>query len=362
MNTAISITRRINNMRLTHEEIETLKGLKESGYKYIARDSDEGLYAYKPEIYKSINDFSIDQWHILGPSGYEPTQKLSDDLFQFIKWEDEQPYSIDELHKYAITLPIMLDEGTLCPVRAHDIDAGLDLLSPTVIVDKFDETGENGFGMKRLTTDNPKGNFENLMNFAFEKDHKAFLSYADGEENAELCSYVSKLANQKGIDLSPEEIMEDGLMDFPDKDFAVLYYCAIQAAELRARLKMYEDKLENGTLIELPCKVGDTVYVVTTCEHVIMSCDNDYFTGTGAITCPFERDCDCEECNDNNKGIFETHVSNIHCDEDGVGLFLELDNLLSWGIGWSVKNVGKTIFFTRKEAEKALEGMQKWKI
>lgn len=119
---------------------------------------------------------------------------------------------------------------------------------------------------------------------------------------------------------------------------------------------------DKSKIIELPCKVGDTVYVVTTCEHVIMSCDNDYFTGTGAITCPFERDCDCEECNDNNKGIFETHVSNIHCDEDGVGLFLELDNLLSWGIGWSVKNVGKTIFFTRKEAEKALEGMQKWKI
>lgn len=329
MNTAISITRRINNMRLTHEEIETLKGLKESGYKYIARDSDEGLYAYKPEIYKSINDFSIDQWHILGPSGYEPTQKLSDDLFQFIKWEDEQPYSIDELHKYAITLPIMLDEGTLCPVRAHDIDAGLDLLSPTVIVDKFDETGENGFGMKRLTTDNPKGNFENLMNFAFEKDHKAFLSYADGEENAELCSYVSKLAKQKGIDLSPEEIMEDGLMDFPDEDFSVLYYCAVQAAELRARLKLYEDKLENGTLIELHCKVGDTIY------RIVPDTDEyGYYIDRLKII--------------GNKKINKIIISH-------EGTFIVDDK----GYQWPVDEIGKTVFLTKESAEKALEDIKK---
>lgn len=331
MNTAISITRRINNMRLTHEEIETLKGLKENGYKYIARDSDEGLYAYKPEIYKSINDFSLDQWHILGPSGYEPTQKLSNDLFQFIKWEDEQPYSIDELLKYAITLPIMLDEGALCPVRAHDIDAGLDLLSPTVIVDKFDETGENGFGMKRLTTDNPKGNFESLMNFAFEKDHKAFLSYADGEENAELCSYVSKLANQKGIDLSPEEIMEDGLMDFPDKDFAVLYYCAIQAAELRARLKMYEDKLENGTLIELPCKVGDAVYIIYA----------NYVTSAKVLAFYI----------DQMGGMCDLQIKTKDETTTGFKTVIDKDNYTF-----------ETVFLTKEEAEKALEGMQKWKI
>uniref|UniRef100_UPI004027A9BA hypothetical protein n=1 Tax=Eubacterium sp. TaxID=142586 RepID=UPI004027A9BA len=28
------------------------------------------------------------------------------------------------------------------------------------------------------------------------------------------------------------------------------------------RLAKLEDKLENGTLIELPCKVGDTVYII----------------------------------------------------------------------------------------------------
>lgn len=28
------------------------------------------------------------------------------------------------------------------------------------------------------------------------------------------------------------------------------------------RLKEYEDKIENGTLVELPCKVGDAVYII----------------------------------------------------------------------------------------------------
>lgn len=32
------------------------------------------------------------------------------------------------------------------------------------------------------------------------------------------------------------------------------------------RLAELEDKLEQGTLIELPCKVGDTVYVITANE------------------------------------------------------------------------------------------------
>lgn len=31
---------------------------------------------------------------------------------------------------------------------------------------------------------------------------------------------------------------------------------------LQNKVKEYEDKIEQGTLIELPCKVGDTVYVI----------------------------------------------------------------------------------------------------
>lgn len=115
---------------------------------------------------------------------------------------------------------------------------------------------------ERLTTDTPKGNFERLMNYAYTKNGRAFLSYAGGKYDIDLCEYVSALSKDKNYNYSPEFIFEDGLLDDYDNDFAILYYCAIQAAQLREALKMYEDKLENRTLIELPCKVGDIVYVI----------------------------------------------------------------------------------------------------
>ena len=118
--------------------------------------------------------------------------------------------------------------------------------------------------MKRLTTDTPKGCLEGMLNFAIAKDNKVFLADENGEYNVDLCEYVSKLAKAKGYDFSPEDIMEEGLFEYYQEDFAVLYCLAVQATELRERLKFYEDKLENGTLIELPCKVGDTVYRLDT--------------------------------------------------------------------------------------------------
>ena len=49
-------------------------------------------------------------------------------------------------------------------------------------------------------------------------------------------------------------------MDCP---LGILNTIAIQAAELRHRLSELEDKLRRGiTLVELPCKVGDMVYIV----------------------------------------------------------------------------------------------------
>ena len=74
--------------------------------------------------------------------------------------------------------------------------------------------------MKRLTTDNPSGNFETMLNFK------------DG--------------------VLPEEIdttICDCMMDFPDCPIALAYCFASQAVHMRSRLKMYEDILfaEDGT-------------------------------------------------------------------------------------------------------------------
>lgn len=183
--------------------------------------------------------------------------------------------------------------------------------------------------MKRLTTDNPKGNFERLMNYAYAKNNRTHLSYAGGKYDVDLCEYVSDLAKAKGYDFSPELIMEDGLFDNCDDDFAILYYCAVQAAELRARLKLYEDKLENGTLIELPCKVGDTVYDITLAGLTKKKADKiEVFSITMLNTA--KRLHFCFHCHNSKKAT----------------------------ISFELQDIGKTIFLTKEEAEKALEGLK----
>ena len=109
---------------------------------------------------------------------------------------------------------------------------------------------------------------------------------------------------------------------------------------------------DKSRFVELPCKVGDTVYVITNCENIIMYHDNDYFMGTGAIECPFENSCDFEDCDDSNLRIFETRVVTIHCEEDfGWTIFCEHINK---DIVFS--EVGKTVFLAREEAEQVLKG------
>ena len=39
--------------------------------------------------------------------------------------------------------------------------------------------------------------------------------------------------------------------------------------ELKQEIAEYKDKIEQGTLIELPCKVGDTVYEVNTVSRKV---------------------------------------------------------------------------------------------
>lgn len=70
---------------LSKLEYELLKYCIEHGYRYIARDKDELLFAcdIKP---RKIQD----RWDVI-----ERVKKINfNDLFSFIKWEDEEPYPI----------------------------------------------------------------------------------------------------------------------------------------------------------------------------------------------------------------------------------------------------------------------------
>jgi len=93
---------------------------------------------------------------------------------------------------------------------------------------------------ERLTTDNPKNNTETMLNYAYAKDKQVYLRYGDGEEDINLCEYISRLAAKKSCHPTPEEVLAGECMEC-DCELAILYWVAVQAAELRGRLAKYED-------------------------------------------------------------------------------------------------------------------------
>lgn len=70
---------------LSKLEYELLKYYIEHGYQYIARDDSEVLFAY---------DTKPDKMQYQWKSTKNIKEINFDDLFSFIKWEDEEPYPI----------------------------------------------------------------------------------------------------------------------------------------------------------------------------------------------------------------------------------------------------------------------------
>ncbi|MEE0264981.1 MAG: hypothetical protein UD936_05075 [Acutalibacteraceae bacterium] len=101
--------------------------------------------------------------------------------------------------------------------------------------------------MKRLTTDCPKTNTEVLLNYAQARDRRVVLLYANGRTNVDLYEHIAELANKKGCHCTVDDLRKGcclGIDCDEDCEVAILNTVATQAAELRARLKYYEDKEE----------------------------------------------------------------------------------------------------------------------
>lgn len=86
--------------------------------------------------------------------------------------------------------------------------------------------------------------------------------------------------------------------------------------EIANRLAEYEDMEEQGLLLRLPCKVGDTIY----------------------------------RCGDPIKKIYEWQIAYVEVYEDETVFVDDSDNT------FVEADIGKTVFTSREEAEKALEG------
>lgn len=226
--------------------------------------------------------------------------------------------------------------------------------------------------MVRLTTDNPTDNIEASLNLFYVRDGDAFIrgggdapDYADisvtdfiRKAARALCPDMLLPESAEEISFAMAEYLFDGYEE-PSGLVALLYTAAWSYAELRERLKAYEDtglspekvswmkevveaafdndtsRIERahnlhvadkeGRVVVLPCKVGDTVYFV------------------------------------NAKQILEFAVVGYAVDETGIS-WVYSEHVDKTGHTnertFSPDRISKTTFLTREEAEKALAEME----
>lgn len=150
--------------------------------------------------------------------------------------------------------------------------------------------------MKRLTTDKPSNNTEAMLNYAYAKDGYVHLSYADGEEDVRLTEYLCRAAQEIGCEFATEENILNGDTCLEcDCKVSILNVLAIQAAELRERLKKYEDAEEQGLFVRPPYKLGQEVWVISSggkvCRGEITKIEENIYTEpTTWLTVEFDSD------------------------------------------------------------------------
>ena len=104
------------------------------------------------------------------------------------------------------------------------------------------------------------------------------------------------------------------------------------------RLAEYEELEEQGRLMRLPCKVGDTVYVVTS---------------------PFNVFDDIEYDENMKDEVYESYVSSVSFYESGeqYRIYAKATNHFI-GVYFRECDFGKTVFLTKEEAEDRLKEME----
>ena len=195
--------------------------------------------------------------------------------------------------------------------------------------------------MERLTTNknvSDMGMVELALNCCYiAKDGSG--RYRDYEIDMDERDFVRKLTTTLvGEDLplqdeSFDEEMMDNLGIDPLADvrglIAIFYRNMWAMAELREKLKRYEDAEEQGLLLRLPCKVGDKIFL----DFAGFGKDIDKFTVKD-----FHLDC------------FEDGQTILYCDYESN------DKTLSGQI--DVMEFGKTVFLTKEEAKAKLKELR----
>ena len=157
-------------------------------------------------------------------------------------------------------------------------------------------------------------------------DHENFMHMDDDEHKRIVCGTGENLKDYiSGREAVGCPYHQDTYgCCFEDGDFSWLK----DVAELLEELKSYKDLEEQGLLVRLPCKVGDTVYVPT------------------------------------RNFISELRITLVSVNTNEMAMYFSW--LLNSGIypnlnGFHGYDLGKTVFLTCEEAEKKLEEMKNGK-
>lgn len=121
--------------------------------------------------------------------------------------------------------------------------------------------------MGRITTNNPKSNYETLNNYCtVGKDGWVLLNYAGGKEKINLHEYTAECCKKHGCkNITKDVVAESGLLDCYDCPIAIMYYCGMQAASNNVKLAAYEDsELSPSEVMKMIENSGKSVYTMKT--------------------------------------------------------------------------------------------------
>ena len=213
--------------------------------------------------------------------------------------------------------------------------------------------------MHRLTTDTPKDNFEMALNLFYVKDKEVWVrGYGKGGADISLlnltreilshqCPYVeSDISDDDLIMMMPEWLFDD--VRATEHVIGLLYQAAWVCAELREHLKQYEDTKRTPEQIEAleAAIMGKAVAQITEFEGLPIARLRELAVADKegrVVVLP----CKVGDTIWRLKRTFETYP-------DKSKPYTEADGFLLQDI-W---NVGKNVFLTREEAEKALAEME----
>ena len=109
---------------------------------------------------------------------------------------------------------------------------------------------------------------------------------------------------------------------------------------------MADHLLANGVIVP-PCKVGQTLYVLSTCHDIVAFPEN-------GVICPYENVCRIDDCTSFGDTLrpFPMTVEIISIGDHGIySIFFEESKT-----EYLSTDFGRDIFITHEEAEKALAG------